>query len=83
VKLILFDGYIHKVLFFIYSAHFNVGTLCRTENIQEKFQYFPCASQHACIDCCDDIPDPCLQIYNSCNLGSINLILNITPQKEV
>jgi hypothetical protein len=81
VKLFLFDGYMK--FFFIHLVHFNVGVLYRTENFQSKFQFFPCASQHASIDCCDDIPDPCLQIFNLCNLGSINLILNITPQKEV
>jgi hypothetical protein len=32
---------------------------------------------------CGDIPDPCHQIFNPCNLGSINLILHSTPQKEV
>jgi hypothetical protein len=78
----LFDGYIHSAFFFIHSAHFNVGTLCRTENIHSEFQLFPCANQHASIDCCDDIANPCLQIVNSCNLGSIKLILNITPQKS-
>jgi hypothetical protein len=45
-----------------------VGTQCRVENIQSKFQFFPCASQHASIDCCDDIPDLCLQVFKSCNL---------------
>jgi hypothetical protein len=78
-----FIWWIHSKSFFIPSAHFIVGILCRTENIQSKFQFFPCVSQHASVDCCDDIPDPCLQIFNSCNLGSTNLILNITPQKEV
>jgi hypothetical protein len=40
-------------------------------------------SQHASTDYCVDIPDPYLHAFNSCNLGSIKLILNITPQKEV
>jgi hypothetical protein len=59
---------------FIYSANSDVDTLCHTENIQSKFQFFPCASQHASIDSCDDIPDPCLQLFSSsapvfsCNL---------------
>jgi hypothetical protein len=56
------------IKFFIHSAHFNVGTLCRTESIQSKLQFFPRASQHASIDCCDDIRNPCLQIFTSCNL---------------
>jgi hypothetical protein len=46
-----------------------VDILYRTENIQSKFQSFPCASQHVSVDCCDDIPDPCL-------------ILNITHRKK-
>jgi hypothetical protein len=37
-------------------------------NIQSKFQFFPCVSQHASIDYCDDIPELCLQVFNSCNL---------------
>jgi hypothetical protein len=52
----------------MHSAHFIMGTLCRSENIQSKFQFFPCASQHESVDCCYDIPDPCLQIFNFCNL---------------
>lgn len=31
---------------------------------------------------CYDIPGPCLQTLNSCNLCSRDLILNITPQKS-
>jgi hypothetical protein len=50
-----------------------MGILCRTENIQSKLQFFPCARQHASVDRCDDIPGPCLHIFKSCNLGSINL----------
>jgi hypothetical protein len=69
---------LHKVFVF-----HTLGTLCRTENIQSKFQLFPCASQHASIDCCVDIPDPRLQIFNSCNLDSMKLTLKITPQRKV
>lgn len=42
------------------KMHFNAGTMCLMENIQLKFQFFPCTTQRASIDCCDDIPDPCL-----------------------
>jgi hypothetical protein len=31
----------------------------------------------------DDIPDPCLPTFNSYNLGGINSIVNITPNKEL
>jgi hypothetical protein len=46
--------------------------------VARKFQFFPCVTQHASIDCCDDIPYPRLQVFISCNLGSINHMLNTT-----
>jgi hypothetical protein len=78
-KIILFDVYIHKV--FLYTQHSSVWT--PVSHGEYPAQFFPCASQYAYIDFCDDVPDPCCQNFNSFNLGSTNLILNITPQKEV
>jgi hypothetical protein len=63
----------------IHLAQFKVDILCPTENIQSKFQFFLHASQHDCTD----TSDPWLQFFNSSNLGSINFILNFTPQKDV
>jgi hypothetical protein len=71
------------ITFLIHSAQFNVNTMCRTVNIQPKFQPLPRASQLASTDCCGGIPAPCLEILNSRNLGSIDLILNINPKKQV
>jgi hypothetical protein len=76
MKLILFDVCKHKV--FLYTHHTSMWALCVARRISSPNSN---ASQYISTDCCDDIPDPCLQI--SCNIGSINLILNITPQKEV
>lgn len=84
MKLILFDGYtyIYKVVSFIHSLQLIVDTVCRTENILSQFHFFPCASQNAVIDYCDDIHDPCLRTSNSCNLESIKIFPSRTPQKE-
>jgi hypothetical protein len=65
---------------FVHIAQINSGILCCTENIQSKFQFFPCACLHASVICCDNIPDPCLWVFNSCNLGSIKGILNSTQR---
>jgi hypothetical protein len=64
--------------FLIHSVHLNVDTMCRTENIESKFKFFPHVTHHASIDCCDDIPDLCIQIFSNCTVGSIKRILNVT-----
>jgi hypothetical protein len=78
VKLILFDGYIHKVSFHTLSILQCGHPVSHGEHLVE-IPILLCASQHASINCCDDIPDPCLQIINSCDLGSINSPLAWPP----
>jgi hypothetical protein len=51
VKLILFDGHIHKVFIFHTLKYFNVGTMCSKQNIHSVFYFFPRATQQASIDC--------------------------------
>jgi hypothetical protein len=59
------------VVFSVHSAHFNVGTMRREENMLSKLQFLLFATQYASVDCCDDVPDPCLHIFNSCKLQCI------------
>jgi hypothetical protein len=55
VKLVLFDGYSHEVLF-IHSEQFSAGALRRTEDVQSKEDHsLPRASHRACVKCCDDV----------------------------
>jgi hypothetical protein len=75
VKLILFDGHISDV---VYSA---ITLQCGRRVSRGEHVVFRCATQHACADCCDDTLDTCVQILDSCNRGSTNLILNKTPEK--
>jgi hypothetical protein len=76
VKLLLFEGYTLKV--FKHSLQFHAFAR-KTSSRSSSSSY---VQSRMPLFFCDDIPDPCLQTFNSCNLMSTNLILNITPQKE-
>jgi hypothetical protein len=70
--------WVHKV--FSYTRRRSVWAAGVARTTSSQIPVHPMCGQHACTDCCDGITDPRLQIFNSCNLGSVNSILNCTER---